>query len=530
MSKPDSNQFISVITTLFANGYLLGFGTILTVFGLFLTLKSPPVPQTQAALERGEDKSVADEQLILLGDTFSGYSTFRNTEFQQALRQEGVELHYANEFNQAQRTELLNSGEADLLVTSLDQFLTQQPQGKIVGLIDRTVGADAVVLNNKKYPQLNSLLDLNKLVHQELKRNQSLGITFAGDTPSEYLALVLSTKFEAFNFSDFQVDEVADAADAWKRLQDPNQNTAVAVLWEPFVTQARMQGYKVVLSSQDTPETIVDVIVASNRLLQSQPEKVSAFLTAYYKQIDPHLLDASRLRSQIASDGKLSNADAATVLQGIKFFTAIEARNWLTSGTLDKQISSTAAVLALAGKIEQVPPNPSDLYISQSINQAANNTQQLIDLARNSNPELAARLAGKTTAKQRQVRNSIAAAPNIGNLQLRGEVKFDFNSKGLSAKSQQTLNSLAKEISQFNSQTVAVRVIGHTSATGEPAFNQQLSTERAQVVAEYLRDRGLQHKVVAEGKGSTQLLPGMMKSDPRNQYTEIRLVRLNSSL
>jgi len=32
---------------------------------------------------------------------------------------------------------------------------------------------------------------------------------------------------------------------------------------------------------------------------------------------------------------------------------------------------------------------------------------------------------------------------------------------------------------------------------------------------------------VAEGKGFSQLLPGIPPDDPRNQRTEIRLVRVN---
>ncbi|MEL6402704.1 MAG: hypothetical protein AAFR26_27095, partial [Cyanobacteria bacterium J06626_4] len=99
-------------------------------------------------------------KLTLLGDTFSGYSTFRNEDFNATLKEAGIEIDYADEFDQALRAEQLGKGNADLILTTLDQYLQQQPHGKIVGLLDRTVGADAVVLNSKQYPELNSLLDL----------------------------------------------------------------------------------------------------------------------------------------------------------------------------------------------------------------------------------------------------------------------------------------------------------------------------------------------------------------------------------
>jgi OOP family OmpA-OmpF porin len=48
---------------------------------------------------------------------------------------------------------------------------------------------------------------------------------------------------------------------------------------------------------------------------------------------------------------------------------------------------------------------------------------------------------------------------------------------------------------------VAVRIIGHTSKTGDPGFNQILSEQRAQSVVNYLRGLGLKNQLVAEGKG-----------------------------
>lgn len=508
-----NNSFLLVLALVFTTGISVG-----GVLGLGSMLW----------LNRAGSRLGKQNQMTLLGDTFSGYSTFRSVAFQEALKEVGVTLRYKDEFEQAKRADLLNQGKADLLVTTLDQFLKQKPQGKIVGLIDRTVGADAVVLNTKKYPSLKSLLELSNLVQQR-SQGQKLGITFAGDTPSEYLTLVLSTKFEAFRLSDFQVNKVADASDAWKQLQDPSQNLAVAVIWEPYVTQARQKGYTVVLSSKDAPEAIVDVIVASDRLIQSQPEKISDLLAAYYRRIDANVRDASQLQKQIAQDGKLSSSDANAVLRGIDFFTAVEAKDWLTDDTLEKRIIYTAAILTMADKLNEVPQNPSNLFSSQFITKAADNAQTLINLIRADKPELADKLAGKGKAIAPTTVNAsqIKTAPNIGNLQVQGDVKFNFDSIQMTLQAKQTLNQLAEEILEFSPQTVAVRVIGHTSGTGSAELNQKLSQQRAQVVANYLRSRRLKHNIVAEGKGFSQPLPGISPTDYRNQRTEIRLVRVN---
>ena len=220
------------------------------------------------------------------------------------------------------------------LVTTLDQFLQQQPDGRVVALIDRTVGANAVVLNTPQYPELKSLVELAALAQQQQGQGAPVKIAFAGDTPSEYLALVLDTKFEALNLSDFEVVKVADASEAWALMQDPSENVAVAVLWEPFVTQARQQGYTVVLSSQDAPGAIVDVLVASESLIASQPDVISTLLANYYRRIDSNVRDASQFQAQIAEDGDLNPTDAGAIIQGIDFFTAAEAQAWMADGTL----------------------------------------------------------------------------------------------------------------------------------------------------------------------------------------------------
>lgn len=520
----NSILFVALVATL---GLLGGGGWLLT------RLTPGLMPSLSEVTDTGTLLPQRMERIKVLGDTFSGYSTFRNAAFQEALTEVDIRLEYADEFDQAKRAEQLSRGNADIIVTTLDQYLQHQPDGKIVGLIDRTVGADAVVLNSKVRPSLTSLLELNKLVEEARSQNRKVGMAFAGDTPSEYLALVLDTKFDDFNLDDFAVTRVADASEAWQLMQDSSKNVAIAIIWEPFVTQARQQGYTVVLSSQDAPRSIVDVVVASDRLLRSRPEVVSELLEAYYRRIDINVRDSSQLQAQIAEDGGLEAEDAAAVMDGIEFFTAAEAHDWLTDGTLERRIEATAAVLVLAGRLNDVPENMAELMTVEAIAPAAQNTETLIELVRADNPELAERLQGTqravtATAPDLQAA-TVQAAPDIGNLQVRGEVKFATGSAQLTGDSQQTLTQLAKEVAEFNVQTVAVRVIGHTSQTGSAAFNQSLSQQRAQVVVNFLRSQGLQHNIVAEGQGFNQPLSGIDPRDPSNQRTEIRLVRVGDT-
>ena len=523
-----SNFPTLALTLLIATGVIGG-----TIWLFRKTPSNPIFSQSNSSQPRAAATNPnISTQLTLLGDTFSGYSTFRNSEFQAALAEFGIGLRYVDEFDQAKRAASLRQGKADLLVTTLDQFLQQQPQGQIVGMLDRTIGADAVVLNTQKYPNLKSLQDLGQLIQQARDQGQTLGIAFAGDTPSEYLAMILDIRFDGFALADFEQIRVADASDAWELMQDPDQNVAIAVLWEPYVTQARQLGYTVVLSSNDAQDSIIDVIVASDDLLQSKLEEISQFLEAYYQRIDANMQDASQLLVQIAEDGGLSPTDAEAVLQGIDFFTAAEAQNWMVNNTLKRRIEAISAVLVRSGRLEQIPQNPENLFTNQYLTTAALNTQLLIDQVRADNPELALRLDGSdvqaVAAIPQVTASEIQAAEDIGDLDVQGNVEFTTGSTQLTAIGQQTLEGLVKEIQEFNPQTVAVRVIGHTSQTGGAALNQSISQQRAQVVVDYLISQGIPHNIVAEGKGFSEPLPNISPTDVKNQRTQIRLVRVDS--
>jgi OmpA-OmpF porin, OOP family len=468
----------------------------------------------------------ATETITVAGDSFSGYSTFRSASFQAALNQAGINLKYQDAPG-SQGAALLDQGKVDIELTTLDQFLRLKPQGKIVGLISHTVGADALVLNTKRYPSLTSVAGLNQLVKQTRSQGQQLALALPENTPSEYLALLLSTKFDSFNLSDFRVQKVANVSEGWQLLQDPNQKVAAAILREPDVTQARQQGYTVALSSQEVPGEIVDVIVASDRVLRSQPEQVSKLLETYYRRVDADIRDASTLRDQISEDGKLSPGDAKTVMEGIDFFTAPEAKDWLVKGRLEKQMGATAAVLALAGKLDQVPPTSTNLVADQFIDKAASNTEALIKLIRAANPKLADKLAGKPDPAASTVATGQMQAGTKG-LQANWEIKFKSDSTQLTAIAKQTLKRLVEQAAEpFNRQEIVIQVIGHTSKRGQPATNQALSLKRAQIVIDYLHQLGLKGTIMSEGKGSSQPLPGIPGPDRRNQRAEIRLTRNN---
>ena len=58
----------------------------------------------------------------------------------------------------------LTAGRADIIVTTLDQYLLEHPEGTVVGIIDQSVGADALALGTAHHPELDSIDDVPALV------------------------------------------------------------------------------------------------------------------------------------------------------------------------------------------------------------------------------------------------------------------------------------------------------------------------------------------------------------------------------
>ncbi len=92
---------------------------------------------------------------------------------------------------------------------------------------------------------------------------------------------------------------------------------------------------------------------------------------------------------------------------------------------------------------------------------------------------------------------SIVAAP----------VKFDFNSAEIPADFVPTLSSLAEALKRPQAAGKTLVVSGHTDPVGEAGYNEALSQDRADAVAQFLVERGVpQSRLVTIGRGERDLL------------------------
>jgi len=86
---------------------------------------------------------------------------------------------------------------------------------------------------------------------------------------------------------------------------------------------------------------------------------------------------------------------------------------------------------------------------------------------------------------------------------MNGEVSFDFNSAAIKPAFDTTLNKVSDILNRFT--LTHIRIVGYTDSIGSASYNQLLSQQRAQAVANYLADRGVApQRLSTEGMGESQ--------------------------
>jgi hypothetical protein len=181
------------------------------------------------------------------------------------------------------RTALLNAGQWDCLLTTLDSVALTSP-GVITAIVDESAGADQ--LWTRDTATINEL--------------QGKRIAFSRGSVGEYMAYyVLHTAGINPRTGITQVgrDSVADAVAAF------NQGQADAVSgWEPDIYDAE-QGGGVPLISSNQLRIIMDVVVTSRQSIADHPDQVQDFHDAWFETLKAQVEQFETAAQQIAAWG-----------------------------------------------------------------------------------------------------------------------------------------------------------------------------------------------------------------------------------
>ena len=101
-------------------------------------------------------------------------------------------------------------------------------------------------------------------------------------------------------------------------------------------------------------------------------------------------------------------------------------------------------------------------------------------------------------------------------------VTFATNSSTISSRFTNTLDSIASVLKEYPDSNITVS--GHTDSTGNDAINNPLSVNRANSVANYLKQEGIaSSRITAVGYGSKQPVASNSTSDGRAQNRRVEI-------
>jgi ABC-type amino acid transport substrate-binding protein len=189
----------------------------------------------------------------------------------------------AYDVSEEQRTALLESGQWNCLLTTLDSVALKSP-GIITAIVDESAGADQ--LWGRDIDTINELQD---------KR-----IAFSRGSVGEYFAYYVLSIAQLSPRSDVTLvpqDSVAAAIDAFNAGQ-----ADVVSGWEPDIYAAEDSGGVPLLSSNQL-RIVIDVVVTSRQSIGSNPDLVQQFHDAWFDSLKDQVENFDTAAQQIADWG-----------------------------------------------------------------------------------------------------------------------------------------------------------------------------------------------------------------------------------
>jgi ABC-type nitrate/sulfonate/bicarbonate transport system substrate-binding protein len=187
------------------------------------------------------------------------------------------------DISEEQRTALLNSGQWDCLLTTLDSVALTSP-GMITAIVDESAGADQLWVRDMD--TINDLKD---------KR-----IAFSRGSVGEYFVyytLSIARLNPRFDVTLVPQDSVADAIEVF------NAKQADAVSgWEPDIYDAEASGGVPLLSSSQM-RIVIDVIVTSRQSITGKADLVQNFHDAWFDTLKAQVENFDTASAQIAEWG-----------------------------------------------------------------------------------------------------------------------------------------------------------------------------------------------------------------------------------
>lgn len=212
------------------------------------------------------------------------------------------------------RDAAFRSGELDILATSADVWVQEHAQGlegQVILVSDQSFGADGVVVSE------------NIRTISELRGKR---VAFARATPSHYLLfkVLQDAKLTPDDIEQVKVEDSSNAGQAFI-----GGSVEAAVTWEPFISTVRKSGKgKVLVTTRDYPGYIVDLLVASPKLLKNK-EVLNKFMRGWLRSVDYMIEHPQLARQPIAQGFQMDIKDVDMMMSGLRLAPAAMNRHYL---------------------------------------------------------------------------------------------------------------------------------------------------------------------------------------------------------
>jgi len=256
----------------------------------------------------------AKETLRVAHDLWIGYAGFFVADAKGFFEDEGLDVQTTQFSGPADTMPPLMAGHVDIALTTLYNLTLlagkDQAAVKAIYLLDTSNGADAIVAA----PGIDSPAQL---------KGKKVAVT-TGEV--NHMLLISALEKAGLKESDITLVNM-NADDAGAAFLAGRVDAAVT--WEPWVSRATAASGKVIFSSADTPDLILDSVSVTQATLENRKDALTAFLRGIDKGVA--YLNANPEES-MALIGKVLDAppeDVAGMLAGDKIYNLADNRKLL---------------------------------------------------------------------------------------------------------------------------------------------------------------------------------------------------------
>jgi NitT/TauT family transport system substrate-binding protein len=261
----------------------------------------------------------------------------------------GLDVKFIEFPNPTESTQALLTGNVDISGTTLDTAVMvksiEQPGQdlKFFHIVDQSFGADGIVSKDT----IKTVADL---------KGKTVAVTIGA---VNHFLLSHALQQAGVKESDVNLTNVSPEQTGPLFLTG---KVDAAVTWEPYLSQAKSKGGKILYSTKDAPNLIVDGDMASQKLITEHGDALRKYTEAIEKGRQFYLDNPDEGAQIVADKLQTTKAEVKSMLEGVKLASVSDSKSMLVDkrADLDKLITEFSAFFK-SGKLINKDVDPATL-------------------------------------------------------------------------------------------------------------------------------------------------------------------------